>query len=73
MPVPFTEQIFEYHQTLLNGSNEELLDETFRERLGWLIEAMTNIDSYAKIMVFEDLIRCHPKLDYKQIASTLDR
>lgn len=73
MPTPFREQLFEYHRTVLNGSDEELLDHNFREQLAYLIEAMTNMDSYAKEIVFEDLVSCYPKLDYEQIAQTLKR
>lgn len=77
MPVPFQEALHEYHQTLLNGSDEQLLDRTFRDHLGYLIEAMKNIDSYAKETVFDDLLRHHPELDYEpiaqQIAQTLGR
>lgn len=73
MPVPFDEQLHEFHQTLLNGSDEELLDRVFREELASLIQEMTNMDTYAKRAVFHDLVSCHSELDYKLLASTLKR
>ena len=73
MPTPFQQQLFEYHRIVLNGSDEEILNNSFREQLGYLIEAMTNMDSDAKGDVFNDLVSCYPKLDYEQIASTLKR
>jgi hypothetical protein len=73
MSVQFRKQLLEYHRTVLHGPDEELLDHNFRERLAYLIEAMTNMDSNAKQIVFDDLVSCYPKLDYEQIASTLKR
>lgn len=73
MSTPFQEQLNEYHRIILLGSCEEFLDNNFRERLGYLIEGMTNIDTDAKLKVFLDLASCYPKLDYEEIASTLKR
>lgn len=73
MPTPFQEQLFEYHRIILNGSDEEFLNNNFREPLGYLIEAMSNMDTDARQIVFNDLVSCYPKLDYEQIASTLKR
>jgi len=73
MTTPFQQQLFDYHRIILLGSDEEFLDNNFRESLGYLIEAMSNMDTAAKGDVFNDLVSCYPKLDYEQIASTLKR
>lgn len=64
MSTPFTEQIVEYCRAV---SRNELTDHQ-REQLSYLLEAMTNLDCEAKVKVFEDLIKCYPKLNYNEAA-----
>lgn len=64
---PFTEDLIRYHGDLLNRE----LSPKDKEMLTYLLEAMTNIDTPEKVLVFEDLCACYSKIDYMQLVEDM--